>query len=125
MCINGECVINPATKQPTCKCNKTHTGALCERPVCLEYCLNDGVCSDGLNANQTNEVSLSCDCSNPNNRYTGDRCQFDKCYEQVQKRQPNCYVNDTCVAVCGKECNLEYCTGQGVCLEQNYQLTCK
>lgn len=107
----------------------THQGALCERPVCLDYCYNGAQCSDGLQSDKDYEdflsknytAKLSCVCSS--DRYTGDKCQFDKCFGK--KCSPNCFMNSSCDCVCNSDCDKTYCNGKGVCTSVDDNLTCK
>ncbi len=134
-CVNGFCVQNiNKTTDYKCECNPGYGNALCEIPICKDYCYNNGQCNDGLgvfipeNNTYTNSVvNLKCTCSN-DDRFSGDRCEFDKCHNQVMAKTcpTNCTLDSSCKCLCGKECDDFYCNGNsGTCVENNGHLSCK
>lgn len=74
-CQNGTCLIETKLNKKFCMCLPGYKGALCEYSICLNYCYNNGTCS--LFKLDSDSVILNCTCAS--DRYSGDRCQFDKC----------------------------------------------
>ena len=115
---SGVCIKHFQTNETKCKCNSSYgvyTGGLCEIPLCLNYCYNDGRCSV-----VNNKMTCSCESA----RFTGDRCQFDKCFEK--KCPKNCFMNSSCDCVCGNDCNYQDCSkSNGTCYENHGQLACE
>lgn len=64
---------------PTCRCPNGFTGSQCNKPVCMDYCLNNGSCT----VNQGNQPNCRCPDS-----YVGDKCQFRKYSQASLKRCP-------------------------------------
>ena len=88
---------------------------MCDKPLCLDYCLNDGKCSI------VNNTSQLCLCNTE--RYSGDRCQFDKCLKKADECPANCVVNSACDCLCGEQCDKSYCNNKnGTCNEQDGKL---
>jgi hypothetical protein len=121
-CLNeGLCVQNTQTKLFYCQCIPSYTGSLCEIPICLDYCKNNAICNDGLgdqyefnSTNITSRANVSCECTSP--RYSGDRCQFDLCFDKNPKK--DCvidYVDSECKEVCDTECDKLFCKLNGEC----------
>lgn len=130
-CLNGACLTHTETKKSICFCKPSHTGALCERPLCLDYCYNNGYCNDGFGTEYDFEKfleksyssNLTCSCSSE--RFTGDRCQFDKCYGKVDKCPSNCTLSSNCECLCGTECDKSFCNAAGTCVSVNNKLACQ
>ena len=124
-CNYGICIHHvDNVKDVKCKCNATHTGALCNKPICEGYCYN-GACSSSIN--EENAMSrLTCKCSD-DQRFSGDRCQFDKCFNEVKanKCPHNCTLDSSCKCLCGEKCDTYHCNHRGVCTEVQNQITCK
>jgi len=97
----------------------------------MNYCYNDAECSDGLgvfntqtNNFSTTEIKLSCTCNSE--RFSGERCEFDKCFNEAKQCPSNCTLDASCKCLCGQECDKLYCNNQkGVCYAQNDQLSCQ
>jgi low-density lipoprotein receptor-related protein 1 (alpha-2-macroglobulin receptor) len=131
-CLNGFCMQNTKTNVTSCKCKPTHTGPLCEVPVCLDYCKNGGMCDDGFGntyefeINSTRVAHLTCRCV-PDTRYFGANCQFDRCFEQLNSCPSNCFVSSNCSCLCGTACDQSYCNnGKGACYsDEDGKLSCK
>lgn len=130
-CLNGYCLRNTETNEYTCKCKPSHTGGLCDRPVCLDYCYNGGGCDDGLgieynfDIDSTLTTNLSCLCPS-GNRYYGARCEFDACYESRDKCSKFCWMDNSCNCNCNLDCDNTYCNKVGLCvLDDNELLACK
>ena len=63
-CYHGSCYLNFGS--PTCNCTFSYSGMRCEKDVCFNLCLNDGLCQisdDGI---------ANCICSKG---FFGPRCQ--------------------------------------------------
>ena len=133
-CGQGRCIVNlKNTNDFKCECDLGWTGALCESPICKDYCHNDGQCSDGLGEynyeterfNAT-KVELSCACSSK--RFSGERCEFDLCRKEVDEKKcpSNCTLDSSCKCLCGQECDQFYCNKKmGVCYAKDNTLSCK
>lgn len=101
-------------------CNtKLYSGALCEKPICLNYCYNDGKCKI------VSDNQIKCLCENQ--RFTGDRCQFDKCIQELKNCPSNCFMDSECKCNCAEDCDFNYCNKKnGTCYEDyNGNLACK
>jgi hypothetical protein len=75
---------------------------------------------------------LSCDCAGgadeSDRRFTGQRCEFDKCFSQVKEAKcpANCTLDGQCKCLCNKECDSYLCNKEkGVCYEKQGQVACK
>lgn len=106
--FGGTCIQNTRTLDMKCNCTDGYTGALCELPRGLTYCYNGG-----LNKLDTNTNKTSCKCTST--RFSGEQCQFDKCRD-VPKCGKSCYMTSECKCICGHDCSLGYCTGNGECI---------
>jgi integrin beta 2 len=111
-------------------CSPAYSGPLCESPICLNHCLNNGRCDDGLGTYFSSNNSFSNPTSSPkckcNERYTGDRCQFDKCIKEASQCPPNSTLNSACKCLRGADCDSFYCNNKnGTCFSDNGQLACK
>ena len=134
-CVNGACIhhINQTTDFK-CECEPGYGSALCEIPICKDYCYNGGQCSDGLgvfnaqtNAYTNAKARLQCNCVD-NQRFSGVRCEFDKCFKEIKEDKcgRNCTLDSSCHCLCGIECDAYHCNKQsGVCVEKDNQLACK
>ncbi len=125
-CVNKiDCLQNSSSSsligQFKCTCLPNFTGALCEKPICLDYCYNNGKCS----VNNQNKPKCLC----INDRFYGERCEFDKCNENDNRNDKcasNCYLDSNCMCRCGEECKEIYCNkSNGSCIELNGQLGCR
>ena len=114
---NGTCIKNEQTMISKCLCDSSqYSGALCEIPLCVNWCYNDGICK--------NDKKLECDCTNTH--FIGDRCQFDKCTTD-KKCESHCFQNSTCGCMCNEDCDLAYCNKKnGQCyVDSDNKLACK
>ena len=110
------------TSIESCLCKAEFTGGLCELPVCLNYCYNNGRCS----ANKTSEFELAdVNCKCVSDRFSGNRCQFDKCSNVARDCPANCVVNSLCECLCEEKCDKSYCKGRGTCQDNNGELKCR
>jgi hypothetical protein len=119
---NAKTVKNILSNEELCFCGPKHNGALCEKPLCLNYCYNDGKCSLELNSTDGQSM-LKCECSS--SRFYGHKCQFDSC-SQRDECPVNCYLDSTCNCKCGFECDRIYCNrNNGTCIDANGSVGCK
>ena len=63
----------------------------------------------------------------PSKRFTGERCEFDKCYMDIKEKKcpSNCTLDSSCKCLCGEECDNFLCHNEGKCHLENDLLTCK
>ena len=102
------------------------------KPICKDYCYNDAECSDGLglfntetDSFNTTEINKSCKCTSE--RFSGERCEFDKCFDKINTCPANCTLDAQCKCLCGQECDAYYCNNKkGMCYENTKgHLSCK
>ena len=122
---NGVCLKNTKTNQESCNCSPKFTGALCDLPVCLNYCYNFGICAvNVVKVNNVDAANITCSCIS--DKYSGDRCQFDKCSAKSKDCPVDCFVNDNCECLCADKCDKSYCSnGNGTCFNNDGELGCK
>lgn len=86
-------------------------------------CLNGGTCQTRIDVNQT--ANLSCICPS-GNRFSGSRCEIDKCHSMLRLCSKLCWVNDYCHCKCGQDCIETFCNNLGICvLDDEEKLNCK
>ena len=116
------CIQNVTSGVPTCECVPGYFGPLCEFPLefkCRDYCANNGECI--INPN---DFSLGCKCDAA--RYSGDKCQFDKCIKKKDDCPAHCYMDNSCNCLCGEKCNYNYCNyNNGTCYDNGGKLACR
>lgn len=57
---------------------------------------------------------MKCDCGE---RFSGERCQFDKCAGQVSSCPVDCFLDGGCKCQCKADCDKAYCNqGSGTCV---------
>lgn len=126
---NGICLQHYVSKEPKCQCLPLFVGSLCEKPVCQDFCKNNGICNDGLNTeydfewNSTLIANLSCTCRS--DRFAGKTCEFDKCSKKINSSMSSCYLDSSCNYLCNEECDRAYCKSNGVCYSDGGNLACK
>jgi hypothetical protein len=120
---NGVCLTNLLTNTTKCACNPKYTGALCERPLCIDYCYNLAKCE------YLNETSIKCNCQT--SRYYGNQCEFDRCEtNEIKSCNKSCLLSynessQSCDCSCGLDCDRLYCKKNGKCVTENSKLVCK
>lgn len=114
----GICLKHLDSDRFVCQCKSGYSGALCEHLTCLNYCYNHGECD----VMKDSSKYPTCKC---NERFSGDRCQFDKCFAKTNECPVNCHMNEKCQCFCGQKCNENYCTNNGVCVENNGEVGCR
>jgi hypothetical protein len=117
-CLNGATCLKHIfiENKYLCKCSAGFKGALCEIPLCINYCYNDARCE--INAND----SLKCTCISE--RFSGDLCEFDRCYQRICPG--GCFMDSTCNCQCGNDCDRVYCSNSnGKCYDNEGGLSCK
>lgn len=122
----GKCMKSVKTNEYRCLCDDSkYTGALCEMPLCVNYCYNNGKCI--IDQTEANRTTRRCLCDSSDGRYSGDRCQFDKCSSLLNTCPRNCVINSACECLCNEECDKYYCNNQnGTCYQDTYgNLACK
>lgn len=125
---NGRCFMNDKRDKFQCICDENHqfSGALCEKSVCADYCLNDNRCEVIFDVLVDGRKIARPSCTCLDSRYTGDRCEFDRCLNARSSCPRNCSLTtSSCQCVCGPTCDTNYCNGNGVCVEKNDQVGCK
>lgn len=127
-CNNGTCLKDTRTNTKVCKCKPTHKGALCEVTICSNYCYNNGNCSYNQSdysdyLNKTYSIDLKCECKS--NRFSGDRCQFDKCWNRSKKCPEHSFLGPDCQCFTENDCSEVFCNNNGVCHHENDSLTCR
>lgn len=129
-CKNGACLKDSRTNKTFCYCKPTFSGALCEKSVCSDYCYNGGKCNAYLE-NSTNyddylirnySARLTCECQNE--RFSGDRCEFDKCFDKRDSCPSNNFLSSNCECITGKDCDKAICNNNGKCINENKNITC-